>query len=107
MSGTMDYRGVVIAGAAEVPYARKATGVTTLGLLRAAFERAVAQAGLGHGDIDGLAVAAFTLAPDHAIDVAWQLGLSPRWCMDDGHGGASGINMLQHAARAVQAGDAS
>ena len=26
--------------------------------------------------------------------------------MDDCHGGASGINLLQHAARAIQAGDA-
>jgi hypothetical protein len=42
----------------------------------------------------------------YAIDVAWQLGISPHWSMEDTHGGACGINMLQHAARAIQAGDA-
>jgi acetyl-CoA acetyltransferase len=53
-----------------------------------------------------LAVSSFTLAPDHAIDLAWRLGLHVRWLMQDTNGGASGVNMLQHAARAVEAGDA-
>ena len=100
------FDGVAIVGAAEVPYRRRATDVTTLGLLKDAFLRAIRQAGIAHSAVDGIAVASFTLRPDHAIDVAWQLGLSPRWCMEDSHGGASGINMLQHAARAIQAGDA-
>ena len=102
-----DYSGTVIAGCAEIPYQRRRPGGSTLSLLAAAFQRAIAHAGIAHADVDGLAVASFTLPPDHAIDVAWQLGLKLRWCMDDALGGASGIDMLQHAARAIQAGDAS
>jgi acetyl-CoA acetyltransferase len=102
----MNYDGIAIIGAAELPYARKLAGASTIGLLKAVFQRALAHAGIDHRAVDGIAVASFTLKPDHAIDVAWQLGLSPRWCMEDTHGGASGINMLQHAARAIQAGDA-
>ena len=102
-----DYSGVVIAGCAEIPYQRRRPGGSTLALLADAFRRAIAQAGIAHAEVDGLAVASFTLPPDHAIDVAWQLGLTLRWCMDDALGGASGIDMLQHAARAIQAGDAS
>ncbi len=101
-----DFAGVAIVGAAEVPYRRKASGLSTLGLLKAAFLQAIGDAGVAHAAVDGIALASFTLKPDHAIDVAWQLGLSPRWCMEDSHGGASGITMLQHAARAIQAGDA-
>ena len=47
------------------------------------------------------------LTPDHAVDLAWRLGLHTRWLMDDANGGASGINLLTHALRAVEAGDAS
>ncbi len=102
-----DYSGIVIAGCAEIAYQRRRPGGSTLSLLAAAFQRAIAHAGVAHAEVDGLAVASFTLPPDHAIDVAWQLGLTLRWCMDDALGGASGIDMLQHAARAIQAGDAS
>ena len=105
--GGKDFAGVVIAAGVEVPYQRHAQGVTTAGLLARACAAALAQAGVTPGDVDGLGVASFTLDPDHAIDLAWRLGLSPRWCMDDCHGGASAINLLQHAARAVQSGDAS
>jgi acetyl-CoA acetyltransferase len=102
----MGLDGVVIAGAAETPYVRRLPGGATLGLFKDVFLRAIQNAGVAHRDVDGIAVASFTLKPDHAIDVAWQLGLSPRWMMEDTNGGASGINMLQHAARAIQAGDA-
>lgn len=56
--------------------------------------------------MDGLGVASFSLAPDHAIDLAVRLGLRPRWLMDGMTGGAAGLDMLQHARRAVEAGDA-
>jgi acetyl-CoA acetyltransferase len=102
----MGFDGVVIAGAAETPYARRLAGGSTLGLFKDVFLRAIESAGVAHRDVDGIAVASFTLKPDHAVDVAWQLGLTPRWLMEDTNGGASGINMLQHAARAIQAGDA-
>jgi acetyl-CoA acetyltransferase len=71
-----------------------------------AFGQALAEAGIAHGEVDGLGVSSFTLGPDHAVDLAWRFGISPRWLMDDCLGGASGIDLLQHAVRAIQAGDA-
>jgi acetyl-CoA acetyltransferase len=98
---------VVVIGAAEARYQRHPHAeVTTESLLADAAIQAVRDAQLDHDEIDGLAVASFTLAPDHAIDLAWRLGLRLRWLMEDTNGGASGVNMLQHAARAVQTGDA-
>lgn len=101
-----DHAGVSLCGGVEVPYRRQAPEGTTGDLLAQAFSSALAQSGFAAHEIDGLGVASFTLVPDHAIDVAWRLGLSPRWCMDDCHGGASAINLLQHAVRAIQCGDA-
>jgi acetyl-CoA acetyltransferase len=101
-----DFAGALLCGGVEVPYRRQAPEGSTGDLLAQAFTAALAQSGFTAGDIDGLGVASFTLAPDHAIDLAWRLGLAPRWCMDDCHGGASAINLLQHAVRAIQCGDA-
>jgi len=97
-----------IVGASESPYARHpGDGVTTESLLADAFVRVLASAGIERDDVDGLGLASFTLAPDRAIDLAWRLGVRPRWLMDDGNGGASGIQLLQHAVHAIDAGDAS
>ncbi|MBV9417129.1 MAG: thiolase family protein, partial [Solirubrobacterales bacterium] len=96
-----------ITGCGESPYSRHPpAGTTTSQVLADAGARALASAGLDASSLDGLAVSSFSLAPDHAVDLAWQLGLRLRWLMQDTNGGASGINMLQHAARAVEAGDA-
>lgn len=57
-------------------------------------------------DIDGLAVASFTLAPDTAVGLVQHLGLSPRWLDHVPMGGAAAIVSLRRAARAVEAGDA-
>jgi acetyl-CoA acetyltransferase len=81
-------------------------GTITSQVLADAGARALTSAGLEPSALDGLAVSSFSLAPDHAVDLAWRLGLRLRWLMQDTNGGASGVNMLQHAARAVQAGDA-
>jgi acetyl-CoA acetyltransferase len=98
----------VIAGVAETRYARRpGPRTTTVSLLAEAARRALRNAGLEHADVDGLAVASFSLAPDHAIDLAWKLGLRVAWLMDDANGGASGLSMVQHARRALEAGDAS
>jgi acetyl-CoA acetyltransferase len=97
----------LITGAFEAPYERHAPAErTTHELLREAVLGAVADAGIGLGDVDGFGVASFSLKPDHAVDLAWRLGLSPRWLMEDPHGGASGLNLLAHAIRAIEAGDA-
>jgi acetyl-CoA acetyltransferase len=97
----------VIAGCGESPYTRHPSeGTTTSQVLADAGARALASANLEASELDGLAVSSFSLSPDHAVDLAWRLGLRLRWLMEDTNGGASGINMLQHAVRAVQAGDA-
>ena len=97
----------LIVGAAETPYRRKPDdGVTTHGLLAQAARAALASAALEPADIDGLGVASFSLAPDRAIDLAVRLGIRLRWLMDGGTGGAAAIDLLQHARRAVEAGDA-
>jgi acetyl-CoA acetyltransferase len=97
----------VIAGAAEAPYTRHPPPERdTESFITDAVVAALADAGVGRDDVDGFAVSSFSLAPDHAIDLAWKLGLTLRWVMEDTNGGASGVNMLQHALRAIEAGDA-
>ena len=104
----VDPDNAVIVGAVEVPYMRHPPeGTTTETLLADAFVLALETTGIDRVDVDGLGVASFTHRPDRAIDLAWKLGVKPRWLMDDGNGGASGIQLLQHAVRAIQAGDAS
>lgn len=96
-----------IIAAAESPYQRHPpASLTTLAALGDVAERALEDAGLALADLDGLGVASFSLAPDHAIDLAVRLGVRARWLMDCATGGASGVDMLQHAVRAVEAGDA-
>ena len=99
--------GAVLIGAGEARYQRHpGPDTTTETLLVEAAHAALDDAQLERKDIDGMALSSFTLVPDHAIDLAWRLGLNVRWLMEDTNGGASGLNMLQHAARAVEAGDA-
>src|SRR5262249_20847798 len=75
---------------------------TTLTFMRDAALAAMHDAGMRLQDIDGLAVASFALEPDRAVDVAWRLGLSVRWLLQDTNGGASAINMLGHAINGIQ-----
>lgn len=97
-----------IVGAAQAPYRRASgAGTTTETLLVDAAMEAIADAGLERDAVDGLGVASFTLQPDHAIDLAWRLGLRLRWMMQDSSGGVAGVNMLQHAVHALEAGEAS
>ena len=100
-------RNPLVVGAFEARYERHAPPERdTQELLKEAVLGALADAGLSLKDVDGLGVASFSLKPDHAVDLAWHLGLSPRWLMEDPHGGASGLNLLSHAVRAIEAGDA-
>ena len=98
----------IIAGVAQTPYERHPPpGTTTHALLAQATAAALADAGIAAADVDGLAVASFSLAPDHAIDLAWRLGLRLRWLLEDTNGGASGLDMLAAASSALRAGEAS
>ncbi len=96
-----------IIGAAETPYERHpSTERRTETFIAEAVVAALHDAGISRDEVDGFGVASFSLAPDHAIDLTWKLGMTIRWVMEDTNGGASGINMLQHAIRAIEAGDA-
>lgn len=96
-----------IVAAAESRYWRHPpVSLTTLQALGDVANLVLDDAGVSPADVDGLGVASFSLAPDHAIDLALRLGLRARWLMDCANGGASGVDMLQHAMRAVEAGDA-
>jgi acetyl-CoA acetyltransferase len=99
------YDGVVLAAPVTVPYVRFSieSGHWWIGrALRALIDTA----GIGKADIDGFAVASFTIAPDTAIALTEHFGLSPRWLDHVPMGGAAGVVSLRRAARAVQAGDA-
>ncbi len=103
----MPHEAVAIAGAAEAQYVRHPeVERRTETFIAEAVVGALADAGIHRDEVDGLGVSSFSLAPDHAIDFAWRLGMKLRWVMEDTNGGASGVNMLQHAIRAVEAGDA-
>jgi thiolase-like protein len=85
-----------IVSTGETPYARRPeASVTTTRLLAAAAREALADAALTRGDVDGVGVASFSLAPDRAVDVAFRLGLALRWLMDGTTGGASALDMRE------------
>jgi acetyl-CoA acetyltransferase len=96
-----------IIGVGHSPYTRHpGPESTTSKILAAAGVDALRSADLHPAEIDGLGVASFTLGPDHAIDLAWRMGLSLSWLMDDPNGGASAGTMLQHAVHAIESGAA-
>ncbi len=96
-----------IIGVGQSAYTRRPEpGQTTLTFMRDAVVAALADAELAANDVQGMAVASFSLAPDAAVDLAWKLGLSLRWLLQDTNGGSSAMNMLGHALRGVEAGAA-
>jgi len=101
----LPYDDVALAVPVTVPYVRYSIRGAHWFLARALAEL-IKTSGLRKEDIDGLTVSSFTLAPDTAVGLTQQLGLSPRWLDHIPMGGASGIVALRRAARAVQSGDA-
>jgi acetyl-CoA acetyltransferase len=67
--------------------------------------RALADAGLTRGDIDGYATPSVTGVSMGAIRMAEYLGLRPAWLDGTNIGGASYELLVQHAARAIEASD--
>jgi acetyl-CoA acetyltransferase len=99
------FRNAAIIGVGQSAYTRRPEpGQTTLHFMRDAVVAALKDAQLAAKDIQGLAVASFSLAPDAAVDLAWKLGLSLRWILQDTNGGSSAMNMLGHALRGVESG---
>src|SRR3978361_904684 len=101
------FENAAIIGVGQSAYTRRPEpGQTALHFMRDAVVAALKDAGLGATDIQGLAVSSFSLAPDTAVDLAWKLGLSLRWILQDPNGGSSAMNMLGHALRGVESGAA-
>ena len=97
-----------IIGVGQSAYVRRPQGgQCTQTFMRDAVVAALADAQIAAGEVDGLAVASLSLAPDTAVDLAWKLGLSLRWLLQDTNGGSSAMNMLGHAVRAVESAPAS
>jgi acetyl-CoA acetyltransferase len=96
-----------IIGVGHAAYTRDPTAEqSTLSVLRDAVVAALADAEIEARDVDGLAVASLSLAPDNAIDVAWRLGFSLGWIAQSGNGGSAGLDIVGHALRGVEGGAA-
>jgi acetyl-CoA acetyltransferase len=97
-----------IIGVGQSAYTRRPEpGQSTHTFIRDAVVAALRDAEIDAHEIDGMALASFSLAPDAAVDIAWKLGLSLRWLVQDTNGGCSAMNMLGHALRGVESGAAS
>lgn len=105
MAARSSYEGVAVAVPCTVPYVRYSTQGARW-FIAQALRGLLEASGLDKAEIDGLTVSSFSLAPDTAVGVAQQLGLSLRWLDHIPTGGASGTMALRRAARAVQCGDA-
>ena len=99
------YNDVALVAATSIPYVRRSEQ-SAAWFIGAAFARMLERAGLHKNDIDGLAIASFTLAPDSVVSMTEYLDISPGWLEQIPMGGASGPVAVRRAARAVQAGDA-
>src|SRR5882672_5981 len=103
----MALQSAAIIGVGQSAYVRHPQpGQTAPVFMRDAVVAALADAQVDARDVQGMAVASFSLAPDAAVDLAWKLGLSLRWLVQDTNGGSSAMNMLGHALRAVETGAA-
>ncbi len=102
---TAPYEGVVVTAPFTVPYVRFSPRPAQY-WIGAALRGALAAAGLGPRDVDGLTVSSFTLFPDTAPGLTDHLGLTLNYLDTVTVGGACGAVALRRAARAVQAGEA-
>ena len=94
-----------IVGIGELPPARYTEGETSLGILAKAGTRAVEDAGLPFGDVDGMIVHPIggitMLAPSTLLEF---MGLEVSFAESVDLGGATGAGMVWRAAAAIQAG---
>lgn len=102
------FNNAAIIGVGQSAYVRRPQpGQSTHTFIRDAVVAALKDAQIDGKEIQGIAVTSFSLAPDTAVDLAWRLGLSLRWLLQDTNGGSSSMNMLGHALRGIETGAAS
>ena len=92
---------VVVVGASESPELGVVPDQSAMMLAAAAAQEALAQAGVGMDEVDGLA------ATMPVVDVAHYLGLRPRWLDGTAVGGCSYMLHVGHAVASIRAGCAS
>ena len=80
-----------------------APGMSSTMLTAQAFRRALDDAGLEKGDVDGIASAGY--GGMHEVMLAEYLGITPRWMESTSIGGSSFEFHAHHAFRAIEAGD--
>ena len=93
----------VIAGVATSDYPHHPE-LTELGVHAIAADRALADAGISWDDVDGYASAGFF--PMHAVQLCEYFGLNPTYLDETNTGGSSFEVLVEHAAHAVDHGDA-
>lgn len=93
----------VIAGVATTDYPHH-PDLTELGVHAIAADRALADAGLTWDDVDGYASAG--MFPMHVVQLCEYFGLHPAYLDEINTGGSSFEVLVEHAGRAVDAGDA-
>ncbi len=98
------YEGVVLAAPFSLVPQRR-SDKTTQRLVAEVLAGVLAEAGLPAGELDGLSLASFTLAPDNVVGMCEHLGLGCRYLDQPPMGGASAIAAVRRAARMVAAGD--
>lgn len=96
------YVGAAIVGVAESDLG--VTGMSALGLQAQAVSRALDDAGLTLGDVDGVASVGVPRFP--AVQTAEYLGVRPTWSESTFTGGSSFEVLTARAAQAITAGDA-
>ena len=94
-------RSVAVVGAAETTEMGTIPNQSVLGLHADASLNAMADAGLTTSDIDGVATAGTS-----PTDVAFYLGITPKWVDGTSVGGCSFMLHVRHAAAAIAAGHA-
>jgi len=100
-----DYEGVALCVPVSRDYARNSKHAAPWFIGRV-LKELLDESGLKKPDIDGFAVASFSLAPDSVVTLCEYLGMEPGWLEALPYGGASGLLGIQKAARAIQCGDA-
>ena len=105
MSMPASYQGVALTTPVTLGYARNSEH-SPRWFIGSVLRELIAGAGIAKGDVDGLAISSFGLAPDSVSFLSQYYGMSLRWLEQLPFGGASGVIALRRAARAIQAGDA-
>jgi acetyl-CoA acetyltransferase len=101
MSFAFEPRSVAVVGAAETTEMGTIPNQSVIGLHADAALNAIADAGLTTADIDGVATAGTS-----PTEVAYYLGITPKWVDGTSVGGCSFMLHVRHAAAAIAAGQA-